>query len=479
MAKLKRAAKESESVASEQSVQTSSKFEFHPTRAELRQMGKALRDKCPRESHAAWKAPANRAEPIALLEQANVGRIPQLVPMRHGRMLQTPFTFYRGAALNMAADLASTPASGLRVQVCGDCHLSNFGAFATPERRVIFDINDLDETLPAPWEWDVKRLAASFVVASRNNGFSDEDARDAALACVRSYRKRMAEFSDMPTLEIWYSSIDIEKLIPTVEDKESRQRIKARLAKARERSVLEHDFPQLVHIAGLAPTIKENPPLIFHWREEGHEETMAAVHRAFANYRETLPEHRRLLLDRFQIMDMAVKVVGVGSVGTYCGVMLLMASDNDPLFLQVKQARPSVLEGYAGKSIHTNNGQRIVMGCQLMQSASDLFLGWTEGREGRQFYVRQLRDMKIKPLVEVFTSSVMQQYAEVCGWCLARAHARSGEPAKISGYLGKGDKFDEAVADFSVAYADQNERDHEVLVKAARAGRVEVFMEQE
>lgn len=476
MAKLKKAPKPSESVAP---VQTSSKFEFHPTRAELLQMGKSLRDKCPREDHAVWNAPADRADPIALMEQANVGRIPQLVPIRHGRMLQTPFTFYRGAALNMAADLACTPSSGLRVQACGDCHLSNFGAFATPERRVIFDINDLDETLPAPWEWDVKRLAASLVVASRNNGFSDENARDAALACVRSYREHMAEFSNMRTLEIWYASIDIEKLIPGVQDKDTRKRMKARLAKARERSVLEHDFPQLVHTDGLAPTIKEDPPLIYHSREEGHEQVMAVVRKGFADYRETLPEHRRLLLDRFKMMDFAMKVVGVGSVGTYCGVLLLMANDKDPLFLQVKQARPSVLEGYAGKSVHSNNGQRIVMGHHLMQSASDLFLGWTEGREGRQFYIRQLRDMKIKPLVEAFNPSAMREYAAVCGWTLARAHARSGEPAQISGYLGKGDTFDEAIADFSIAYADQNERDHEVLTKAAHAGRLEVFIEQE
>lgn len=475
---MSKSRKSARQFAAEPSVQSSPKFEFHPSRAELLRMGRSLRDACPRESHAVWTAPPDRADPISLLEQANAGRIPQLVPIRHGRMLQTPFTFYRGAALNMAADLARTPACGLRVQACGDCHLSNFGAFATPERRVIFDINDLDETLPAPWEWDVKRLAASFVVAGRNNGFSDDDARDGALACVRSYREHMAEFSDMRRLDIWYASINVEEMIPMVEDRETRKRIKARLAKARERSVLEHDFPELVHTAGLAPAIKENPPLIYHWREEAHDEAMVAVQKAFTDYRETLPEHRRILLDRFQFMDLAMKVVGVGSVGTYCGVVLLMADDKDPLFLQVKQARPSVLEGFAGRSVYGNNGQRIVMGYHLMQSASDLFLGWTEGREGRQFYLRQLRDMKIKPLVEVFTPGVMRQYAGFCGWTLARAHARSGEPARISGYLGKGDVFDEAVADFSMAYADQNERDHKALVKAARAGRLEVFIEQ-
>lgn len=452
---------------------------LHPSHAELYQMGKRLREKCPRASHAVWQPAVDRLDPIDLLEESSKGRIPQLIPIRYGRMMQSPFTWYRGTALNMAADLAGTPTSGLRVQACGDCHLCNYGAFATPERRVIFDINDLDETLPAPWEWDVKRLAASFVLAGRNNGFSEDDARDAALSCVRSYREHIAEFSEMRTLDIWYTSIDVEKLIQTVQDKETRKRMKGRLAKARERSVLEHDFPQLAHTTGLTPTIKENPPLIYHWREVGHEEVMAAIQRAFATYRETLPEHRRVLLDRFKLMDFAIKVVGVGSVGTYCSVLLLMAGDKDPLFLQVKQARASVLEAYAGKSVYANHGQRVVVGHQLMQSASDLFLGWAEGQEGMQFYVRQLKDMKVKPLVEVFSPNVMREYATICGWTLARAHARSGEPAKISGYLGKSNVFDEAIGDFAIAYANQSEQDHEALLKAVRAGRLEVFVEQE
>ena len=254
-------------------------------------------------------------------------------------MLQSPFTFYRGAALNMAADLANTPASGLRTQACGDCHLLNF-VYATPERRVIFDINDLDETLPAPWEWDVKRLAASFVLACRDNGFSEETGREAVLSCVRSYRERMAEYSDMTLLDAWYASIDAEKLIPTIKDEEARKRLQKRLAKARQRSVLEHDFPELAHTTGLTATIKEDPPLIYHPREKGYEEMWAAFQKGFARYRETLQEDRRELLDRFKILDYAIKVVGVGSVGTFCGVMLLMASEHDPLFLQIKQARP-------------------------------------------------------------------------------------------------------------------------------------------
>jgi uncharacterized protein (DUF2252 family) len=394
-------------------------------------------------------------------------------------MMQTPFTFYRGAALNMAADLAGTPHTGLRVQACGDAHLLNFGAYATPERRVIFDINDLDETLPAPWEWDLKRLAASFVLACRNNRFSDVVARDCTLACARAYREVMAQFSDMRTLDVWYATLDFEQLVPQIEDEETRKRAQKILAKARQHSVVEHDFPQLATAAGLQPQIKENPPLIYHWREQGHGEFTANVQQAFVRYRETLQEDRRLLLDRFKLLDIAIKVVGVGSVGTWCAVALLMAAEDDPLFLQIKEARQSVLEAYAGQSAHTNHGQRVVNGCRLMQSASDLFLGWTESQLGRQFYVRQLKDMKIKMLVEVYTPSVMRQYAEACAWTLARAHARSGDPAKISGYLGKSDAFDRAVADFSIAYADQSERDHATLLKAVRAGKLEVFIERE
>ena len=450
-----------------------------PSLAELRAVGRRLRDKCPRQSHADWKPPTNRPDPVALVKQSDKGRIPKLVPVRHGRMMQTPFTFYRGAALNMAADLASTPATGLRVQVCGDCHLLNFGAFATPERRLIFDINDLDETLPAPWEWDVKRLAASFVLACRNNGFSESFARDAALACVRSYRKRMAELSEMKVLDIWYAHIDMEDLIPKIQDKQTRSRIRKRLTEARNRNVVEHDFPKLAEVVGRLPKIKDNPPLIYHWHEHEHKKFFAGVKTAFASYRKTMQEDRRHLLDHYELFDVAIKVVGVGSVGTWCGIVLLLASKTDPLFLQVKEAGPSVLEAYAGKSIYPNHGQRVVNGCRLMQSASDLFLGWTVGPAGRQLYVRQLKDMKIKMLVEVFNRTIMMQYAELCGWTLARAHARCGEPAKISGYLGKSDKFDRAVADFSIAYADQSERDHKVLTKAVKDGKLEAVIERE
>ena len=442
-------------------------------------MGKHLRTKCPRSSHAAWAPPHDRPDPLRLLKESDKGRLPELIPIRYGRMVRTPFTFYRGAALNMAADLAVTPSSGLRVQACGDCHLLNFGDFATPERRVIFDINDFDETLPAPWEWDVKRLAASFVLACRNNGFSKASANDAVLACVRSYRERMAEYSQMPALDVWYASIEVEKVLPTIKDKEARRRHQKLVAKARARSVLEHDFPKLAARAGSVPTIKDSPPLIFHPHERGVEDLLTRTREALAGYRESMQEDRRVLIDRFELKDIAIKVVGVGSVGTFCCVTLLMASEQDPLFLQVKEARSSVLEAYAGKSIHPNHGQRVVNGIRLMQSASDIFLGWTKGKLGRHFYVRQLKDVKVGVQVELLTPGVMIQYAEICGWTLARAHARSGSPAQISGYLGKSDAFDKAVAAFSIAYADQSERDHAVLKKAVRSGRVEAVMEPE
>ncbi|MDR3623233.1 MAG: DUF2252 domain-containing protein [Paludisphaera borealis] len=441
--------------------------------SERYQQGRRLRDACPRKSHAEWRPAADRPDPIALLEASSRGRIPELIPVRYGRMLQSPFAFYRGAAFNMAADLATTPASGPRPQICGDCHLLNFGAFATPERRVVFDINDFDETFPAPWEWDVKRLAASFVLACRFNGFSEVVAGDVALACVRSYRERLAEFSRMRVLESWYAKIELDDLIPLIKDEATRKQTQKRLAKARERSVREHDDPKLEAVVDGEATIKDNPPLIYHLPELGRDAFAARVLSALAGYRESLAPERRALLDRFELKDVAIKVVGVGSVGTWCSVALLLAGEHDPLFLQIKEARASVLEPYAGGAPAANHGERIVLGCRLMQSASDLFLGWTQIEGGVHFYVRQLKDMKIKPLVELFNASVMLQYAQLCGWSLARAHARSGGAAEISGYLGRGDVFDKAVAAFSFAYADQTERDHEVLVKAVHDGRLQ------
>jgi len=454
-------------------------FAFRPSRSELIAKGEYLRRQCARRSHAVWQAPPDRPDPVRLVEEGNLGRIPQLVPLRHGRMIQSPFTYYRGAALAMAVDLAKVPTTGVRVQACGDAHLGNFRCFATPERRVIFDIHDLDETLPAPWEWDLKRLATSFVIASRNNGLSEKRAEEAVLTCVRSYREHMIEFSEMRALEMWYYRLDADELLEKIEDAEIRARARKRLAKAKALSALEYDFPKLADSASESPTIKDNHPTIYHWRDHGSEEFDAVIRDGFARYRDSLPDDRRVLLDRYEFKDLAVKVVGVGSVGTFCGVILLMAGERDPLFLQLKQATASVLEPYAGKSVYANHGQRVVQGHRLMQSASDVFLGWTEGRFGRQFYIRQLRDAKIKFAIETFRSAEMMLFAQWCGWTLARAHARSGEPALIAGYLGESEIFDEAIANFAIAYADQSERDHEALMKAVRAGKLEVLMERE
>lgn len=448
------------------------------SRADRKDEGKAMRLAVPLASHAQWQAPANRRDPIDQLIESGIGRVPELLPIRYGRMMQSPFAFYRGAAAINAADLAGLPSTGIRVQACGDCHLLNFGCFGTPERRLIFAINDFDETLPAPWEFDIKRLAASFVVAGRHNGFSAGEARDAAQACVRSYREHMREFAKMGVLDVWYFSIDAEALMEIVEDDIAIQRAKKRAAKARDRDVLDEDFPEMVTFEGGAHRIRDNPPLIYHMQGEEEAVIKARVLNAFESYRASLAEDRRLLLDHYELKDFAVKVVGVGSVGTRCAIMLLMGGADDPLFLQVKQAQASVLEPYAGASSYSSHGQRVAMGQRLMQSATDIFLGWTETDQGNHFYIRQMRDMKIKPLVELFGPALMNHYAEACGWALARAHARSGDAAKIAGYLGKKEDFDEALADFSESYADQNEKDYQALVQAVREGRLEVYLER-
>src|SRR5208282_6064678 len=357
-------------------------FAPRPTRAERFAMGENLRKKCPRSSHAEWKPQKGRPDPVKLIEESDEGRIPLLVPLRHGRMLASPFTFYRGAALIMAADLATTPTTGVRVQACGDAHLVNFRGFGTPERQINFDIHDLDETLPAPWEWDLKRLAASFVLACRDNGLSKGSGEDAALACARSYREHMAEFSEMGALDVWYTRLGPETLLSTIKDPDLRKRIEKRaqkrLAKEKARSALEYDFPKLAKITAEQAAIQDNAPTIYHWREDNLEQLNANVREGFARYRNTLAEDRRVLLDRFEFKDWAIKVVGVGSVGTMCVIILLMAGEKDPLFLQVKEARASVLEAYAGRSVYSNHGQRVVIGHRLMQSVSDIFLGWTE-----------------------------------------------------------------------------------------------------
>ncbi len=446
------------------------------SQAERRGEGKALRDTVPRAEHSGWKPPKDRPDPVDMVLAQNEGRLLDLVPIRHGRMSQSAFAFYRGTAAIMAADLAHTPSSGLRVQACGDAHLSNFGAFATPERSVIFDINDLDETLPAPWEWDVKRLTASVVLAGRHIQLKQSESARAARAAVRSYREHMTEYSFMNALDIWYDQIDLRRLIDTVGNEEDRARIEKKVEKARGRSVAAHDFPKLAEHVGSTPRIKDNPPLIFHSEmtgDVGSEELKAA----WALYHDSLPEHVRVLFDRFHLCDMAVKVVGVGSVGTACLIALFMAADDDPLFLQIKQANASVLEPYAGKSLHGSHGQRVVVGQRLMQSASDSFLGWTQSHRGRHFYVRQLRDVKISVDIDGMDDDILRRYAEACGWALARAHARSGDAAMIASYMGSSRTFDEAICDFAGDYADQAECDHQAFVKAIRDGRVKAVVE--
>ncbi len=463
------------------SAQTKSKpdrlFIHRHSRAERYARGKKLRDACARESHAVWKAPAGRPDPVSLVLEADKGRIPELLPLRHGRMALSPFTFYRGSALNMAVDLATTPATGIRVQCCGDAHLGNFRGLGTPERRVIFAINDLDETLPAPWEWDLKRLAASFVVASRNNNLSESTARDAVLNCVRSYREHMRTSSEMNPLDLWYSAVDTEKMIATLDDPKFRDRAVKRIARERTRRVEEDLFPTFKGASGKAPVIEDQLPTIFH--VEGHKpgEIHPDTADGFARYRDSLAASTRALLDRYELRDAAVKVVGVGSVGTACAVVLLTDGDGSPLVLQVKEARASVLEAYAGKSIFPNHGQRVVNGQRLMQPSSDIFLGWTKSRIGRHFYVRQLRDIKVKLAVETFGKAEMLLDAGWCGRTLALSHARSGDPALISGYLGKGDAFDKAIEAFSVAYADQNEEDYAAIKRAIKRGKLKAVVE--
>ena len=454
-----------------------SAFAPRRTRAELYAMGEQLRKKCPRGTHAAWTPAKGRPDPVQLVREADEGRIGDLVPLRHGRMMASPFTFYRGAALNMAADLATTPATGVYVQACGDAHLGNFRGFATPERRLVFDIHDLDETLPAPWEWDLKRLATSFVVASRANGLDKAAAEDAVLACARSYRERMAEYSTMSALDVWYARLDADVMIAKIKDPVFRKRVEKRIATETGRSALEYDFPRMAKADGERVAIRDDPPTIYHWRDRGAAQFDAAIRDAFARYRDTLPDERRVLLDRYEFKDTAIKVVGVGSVGTWCAVLLMMAGETDPLFLQVKEARASVLEAYAGKSVYANHGQRVVAGHRLMQSASDIFLGWTKGVAGRHFYIRQLRDAKIKAKVETFRAAEMRVFAEWCGHSLARSHARSGDAAVIAGYLGGSDRFDAALANFCAAYADQTERDHAALKKAVREKRIRAVVE--
>ena len=438
------------------------------------QAGKSLRVKCPRTSHGkVVLGQGDKRDAVTLIEAQDKDRLQNLVPIRHGRMVQSAFAYFRGTAAVQAYDLAGTPSSGIVVQACGDCHLMNFGGFATPERNVVFDINDFDETLPAPFEWDLKRLAASFVIAARWRGFRNDQAREMAVQTVASYRESMRERESTSVLESWYSRIGVAELQALAgHDVDLSGRLKKKIVEAR-KETHEHVFQKLTNPSRGLPRIVDQPPLLYHVDKidkiEVNEKLIAAF---FQQYRETLAEERRMLFDRFTLVDWALKVVGVGSVGTRCFVALLLAAPDDALFLQVKEAGRSVLEPYTGTKPAEHNGQRVVVGQRLMQSASDIFLGWSRGPAGRDFYVRQLRDMKVSVDIESQTARVMKAYAKFCGLALARAHDKAGDAAMIAGYLGSSDQFDEAIGDYAVAYADQVDRDYKTLVQAVRSGRL-------
>jgi uncharacterized protein (DUF2252 family) len=479
--------------------------------------GLEARDGAPLSSHTKWSPAADRPDPVALLEEQNLTREPDLVPVRHGRMMVSPFTFYRGAAKIMAADLAETPVAGLETQLCGDAHLSNFGAFASPERRLLFDLNDFDETLPGPFEYDVKRMAASFTIAARNNGFSEADAHAVTLASVRAYREAMAEFARMRTMDIWYAHLDEGELRTGIRNalagaalhekaakkqekakrakglkkekadreeekyaKEAQKRAEKNLDKAHTRDSLQA-LSKLGELVNGTYRIVSQPPVVVPGRDLAAtyglspDDVLPALHDQFRAYRATLQDDRRKLLERFEIVDAARKVVGVGSVGTRAFIVLLQGRDaQDPLFLQVKEATASVLEPYVRKSQYRQHGERVVQGQRMMQAASDIYLGWTKGLDVRRnFYWRQLRDMKGSAIVEEMRPLGLTYYAQICGWTLARAHARSGDAVAIAEYLGKTDAFDQSICDFSERYADQNERDYRDFVEAVRSGRLE------
>lgn len=447
------------------------------TKDERRAAGKSLRERCPRQSHGGTILGSGARDVVGLIKVQNADRLENLVPVRHGRMAQSAFAFFRGTAGIQALDLAGTPHSGIFVQACGDCHLMNFGGFATPERNLIFDINDFDETYPAPFEWDVKRLAASFVVAARWRGFDADDCQRITRRMIRAYRESMIERSTYSVLESWYSRIDMDTVRKTVgSDAEALERI-ARYERTASERTNENVFLKLVRDRGKTPRIVDEPPLIYHPDDDRVSEHV--VTRFLAEYRQSLPEDRRMLYDRYRFVDLALKVVGVGSVGTRCFIALMLADPDDPLFLQIKEACGSVLAPYVPlphrkrRLKEGHNGQRVVLGQRLMQAASDIFLGWATANEGgRDFYVRQLRDMKVAPMVETQSPSLMRSYAKLCGIALARAHDKAGDAAMIAGYLGKSQAFDEAIGTYAEAYADQVERDHAAFVTAIRSGKL-------
>jgi uncharacterized protein (DUF2252 family) len=438
--------------------------------------GRALRDKTPRAAHAGWLPKADRPDPIATLLATSKNRLEHLLPLRYGRMSRSPFAFMRGMPAQMGADLATTPVTGIQVQACGDCHLGNFGAFASPERRVLFDMTDFDETTPCPWEFDVKRLAVSFVLLARQHGYDKTAARGVTLTMLRAYRTRMREFAEMSPLDVWYFIIDSELLIRIAPDKATRERRREFEKKARARTadqllgkLLQERFGRL-EFADQKPTIERLKP---------GSDLDVMFRTVLDRYPTTLPDDRRMLLARYRLEDLAFKVVGVGSVGTRCAVALYISERGDRLILQVKEAVPSVLEPYVGKCPFAHMGQRVVVGQRLVQCASDIFLGWASDDDGHHFYVRQLRDMKTNLSMDFLKGQVLSNFADMCGWALARGHAKSGKATLVSGYAGKSEQLDEAIADFAQAYADQCEKDYAVFRQAIAAGRIPVEIEPE
>ncbi|MEU1176332.1 DUF2252 domain-containing protein [Streptomyces sp. NPDC005820] len=438
------------------------------TPEERARRGKEARKRVPRSAHARWLPPVDRADPVAVLERQGRDRLPELLPVRYGRMAASPFAFLRGAAAVMAADLAARPHTGLTVQLCGDAHLLNFGVYASPERALLFDLNDFDETFPGPFEWDVQRLAASVAVAARENGHAEPRARAATVAAVAGYRTAMLRLARLGELDVWYERIDADSLLPLLRSARHRRRAEASLTRARRRTSL-HALGKLTERVDGRHRIIHDPPLL----EPAGVSDSAALRKIFSDYRSTLPEERRLLLDRYRYVDAARKVVGVGSVGLRCFIVLLTGRDaDDPLFLQIKEARASVLEAHLPSGPYTHPGHRVVAGQRLLQAASDIFLGWMTGPQGRAFYWRQLRDMKGSADVAGMTPAGLTAYARLCGTALARAHARSGDRIALAGYLGTGDTFDHAIADFAEAYADRTTTDHAALRAAIAAGVV-------
>lgn len=433
------------------------------------EQGRTLRQATPRISHSQLGIAKKGRDIVALIEASNTDRMKELIPLRHSRMLESPFAFYRGSSMVQAADLANTPISGITVQACGDAHLMNFGSFASPERELVFDINDFDETFPAPWEWDVKRLAASLVLAARWRGFSPTIAKEMVVTAAGRYRKAMREYADQSTLAVWYSHITAADLLDRSRKQQKNMSIVKASIREAQRHTSEHVFHKITTMADGSPRIVDQPPLLFHPSNLDTNEIMRGF---LAKYSATLREDYRALFDRFRYVDTAVKVVGVGSVGTRCLIALMLGEHDDPLFLQIKEARKSVLEPYTGGSPQKHQGERVVTGLRLMQAASDIFLGWARGPGGRDFYVRQLHDMKGAAHIEVYEADSLAQYGGLCAEALARAHAKAGQAPLIAGYLGSSPVFDDALQEYAVGYADQVEQDYERFRQAAREGRI-------